>query len=577
MKKFSADFETSTLKWNENETWVWAWAVCEIGNFENIEIGNNMDSFIEYCKNSKNACFYFHNAKFDFQYIISYLLQNEYTWIKDKKEKQNKTFTTLITDMGEFYSLTIYFEVKNKRVVKAEFRDSLKLLNFSVEKIAKDFGIEEQKLELDYDTPREKNHILTEHEKDYISHDVIIMAKALHIMFLRNLTKLTIASNALEDFKKRIKNFKSYFPNLGEIHKEIKNSFKGGFTYCSPKYKNLEVGSGIVLDVNSLYPSCLRNYSLPIGLPIPFLGKYEEDKLYNLYIQQISCSFKLKKDKIPTIQIKHNRFFIGNEYIEDTHGEIVALTLTNIDLDLFFEQYEVSNLEYIQGWKFKSVKGLFNNYVDYWTKEKIEGSKENNKSKRTIAKLMQNALYGKFATKESGSLKMPFLNEEDIVCYKNLEKEERETIYIPVASFCTAYARNVTIRASQKIRDYSLKKYGKDLYYYSDTDSIHTGLTNENELKRILEVDDFELGKWKIENKFKRAKFLGQKCYIEEIYKNDHETEIKVTCAGMSRQCYNDVTFENFNVGFISSKKLVPKRIKGGVILHETTFEIKAR
>lgn len=577
MKKFSADFETSTLKWNKNETWVWAWAVCEIGNFKNIEIGNNIDSFIDYCKNSKNSCFYFHNAKFDFQYIISYLLQNEYTWIKDKKEKENKTFTTLITDMGEFYSLTIYFEVKNKRVVKADFRDSLKLLNFSVEKIAKDFGIEEQKLELDYDTPREKDHILTEHEKNYISHDVIIMAKALHIMFLRNLTKLTIASNALDDYKKRIKNFKSYFPNLGDLHKEIKNSYKGGFTYCSPKYKNLEVGGGIVLDVNSLYPSCLKNYPLPIGLPIPFLGKYEYDNLYNLYIQQISCSFKLKKNKIPTIQIKHNRFFIGNEYIEDTEGEIVALTLTNIDLDLFFEQYEVSNLEFIQGWKFKSVKGLFNNYVDFWTKEKIEGGKEKNVAKRTIAKLMQNALYGKFASKESGSLKMPFLNDEDIVCYKNLEKEERETIYIPVAAFCTAYARNVTIRASQKIRDYSMEKYKKDLYYYSDTDSIHTGLTNENELKSILAIDDFELGKWKIENKFKRAKFIGQKCYIEEIYKNEHETEIKVTCAGMPRQCYEDVTFENFNIGFVSSKKLVPKRIKGGVVLHETTFEIKAR
>ena len=116
-----------------------------------------------------------------------------------------------------------------------------------------------------------------------------------------------------------------------------------------------------------------------------------------------------------------------------------------------------------------------------------------------------------------------------------------------------------------------------DLYYYSDTDSIHTGLTNENELRKILEIDDFELGKWKIENHFKRAKFIGQKCYIEEIYKNDHETEIKVTCAGMPRQCYKDVTFENFNVGFISSKKLVPKRIKGGVVLKETTFEIKAR
>lgn len=58
MKKFTADFETCT--WKENETWVWAWACCEIGS-ENLTIDNNIDSFIEFCKTQKNSVFYFHN------------------------------------------------------------------------------------------------------------------------------------------------------------------------------------------------------------------------------------------------------------------------------------------------------------------------------------------------------------------------------------------------------------------------------------------------------------------------------------------------------------------------------------
>ena len=37
MKKFTADFETAT--WVEDETWVWAWAICEIGNEKNLQIG----------------------------------------------------------------------------------------------------------------------------------------------------------------------------------------------------------------------------------------------------------------------------------------------------------------------------------------------------------------------------------------------------------------------------------------------------------------------------------------------------------------------------------------------------------
>ena len=48
MKKFTADFETAT--WLENETYVWAWAICEIGNPDNIIIDNNIESFIKFCK-----------------------------------------------------------------------------------------------------------------------------------------------------------------------------------------------------------------------------------------------------------------------------------------------------------------------------------------------------------------------------------------------------------------------------------------------------------------------------------------------------------------------------------------------
>lgn len=63
MKKFTADFETCT--WLEDETYVWAWATCEIGNEENLKIGTNIDEFISYCLSTGNSTFYFHNLKFD--------------------------------------------------------------------------------------------------------------------------------------------------------------------------------------------------------------------------------------------------------------------------------------------------------------------------------------------------------------------------------------------------------------------------------------------------------------------------------------------------------------------------------
>ena len=149
--------------------------------------------------------------------------------------------------------------------------------------------------------------------------------------------------------------------------------------------------------------------SLPFGEPIFFEGKYKEDKIYPLYIQMITCSFKIKKNKIPTIQIKHSVNFKQNEYLETSNGEIVCLVLTNVDLNLFFEHYEVEELEFICGWKFKSLKGIFSSYIDKWITRKNEGTISGNKAQRTLAKLMLNSLYGKFATSLEVQSKIPYM------------------------------------------------------------------------------------------------------------------------------------------------------------------------
>lgn len=129
-----------------------------------------------------------------------------------------------------------------------------------------------------------------------------------------------------------------------------------------------------VLDVNSLYPSVMYEKMLPFGEPIYYEGKYKEDNIYNLYIQMITCSFEIKKNKIPTIQLKKNFNFKANEYLESSKGEIVCLVLTSIDLKLFLEQYNVENLEYVSGWKFRSLNGIFKSYIDKWITRKNEGT-----------------------------------------------------------------------------------------------------------------------------------------------------------------------------------------------------------
>lgn len=594
---WSADFETTTDK---DDCRVWAYALSNVENPKEFLYGNSIEEFMDFCADPKNNyTMYFFNLKFDGAFIISYLLNNGYTRINSPKERKNKTFTTLITDKGLFYAIEVYFEVGTHSANKVKIIDALKIFpNFSVETLAEAFGLSLSKLELDYSAKREIGHELTEHEIDYIRNDVEIVAWALKAMFDKGLTRMTIASNAMQDFRKRCKNFKKLFPTLPpEVDEGIRGSYRGGFTYINDKYVGKIQGKGVTIDVNSLYPSTMTLMPMPVDYPQYFEGQYEEDDSYSLYVQVIRCRFELKSNKIPCIQIKNSLSFIPNEYLKSSDGKLITLTLTNPDLELFFDQYNVTDKTYICGWKFHSSMHVFDNYIDYWIKEKIEAGKEGNKPRKTIAKTMLNSLYGRFAVSLKARQKAPYLDEKGKICYYNLTEETKKGCYIPVAAFITAYGRNKTIRTSQAVRDYTMKKYGIDKYWYSDTDSIKGGLTDEDleELKDVIEIDDYELGKWALEERIDRFLGLRQKCYITES-----DGKVHVTVAGLPHYLAPLITFDNFKKGFTTAgltlkqmqemarengaseeeiKKLHHKLrytyVNGGVILEDTDFTIK--
>ena len=190
------------------------------------------------------------------------------------------------------------------------------------------------------------------------------------------------------------------------------------------------------------------------------------------------------------------------------------------------------------------MAGLFREFIDKWIERKNQGTITGNKGMRTTAKLTLNSLYGKFSTSLEARSKIPILGDDEIIHYKLTEKEEKNGIYLPIGSFITAYARRKTIETSQAIKSYSIEKYGKDLYCYSDTDSIHT-LLPIKELYKFCDIDDVRLGAWKHEAHFEKAKFIRQKCYLEKI--ND---KINITCSGLPKNCYSQVEWDKFKTGF---------------------------
>lgn len=473
MGTFVADFETTT---NLEDCRVWAFALCEVGNESNTIVGTTIDDFMKWCKDSKeNHKIFFHNLKFDGQFIMSYLFRNGYVHTTEQEDRATNTFNTLITNDGLYYQIEVIFVKKGKRVNKVTFQDSLKLIPLSVDEIAKSFKMDISKLKIDYSS---HNNLpvgspLTFEEEEYIKHDVKIVARAIDYFYSQGLNKMTIGSCALNEYKELIfkKNFNKYFPiPKVDYHNDVRQSYRGGFTYLNPKFKEKTVGKGLVLDVNSLYPSVMRYDSLlPFGIPIFFKGKYEFDNIYPLYTQMIRCSFKLKKGKIPTIQIKHCYDFVSNEYLESSNDLEVVLCLNSVDLKLFFEHYHVYNLEYISGWKFKATQGLFDEYIDKWSTNKIQAKKDKNHGLYLISKLFLNSLYGKFGTDVKVRSKIPYMGDDGIIHFRDSDVKYRDGVYIAMASFITSYARLKTISAAQRVMDNNRNGVSKAEFVYADT------------------------------------------------------------------------------------------------------------
>lgn len=550
--KFTADFETTT---HPQDCRVWGAGICSIDDNYQFEYSNSIEWIIEHFRTHPNSIYYFHNLKFDGSFLIPYLLSNGWKWVENKKQLKPKTFYTLISNKGQWYQIQLMFTRSNK----CSIQDSLKILNFSVAEIAKAFDLPMDKGEIDYNLYRPPGHILTPLERNYLQRDVEIMARSLNFMFSQKMDRMTAGSNALKFYKDITPKFKYWFPQIPiNLDKDIRQAYKGAWTYVNPKFKNRNLSKGIVLDVNSLYPWVMRTQLLPYGEGIFFDGEYIENKYYPLYIQMIRVNFEIKENHLPTIQLKNNLSFIPTDYLESTNNEEVTICLSCVDLKLLKEHYNIISIEYLSGWKWKAAHGMFDNYIDYWMGVKIDSEKNGNKAMRTLAKLMMNSLYGKFALNPVVGSKKPYLDKEGILRFDNLPLKEREPIYIPMGIFITAYAREKTIRAAQSV-------YHR--FIYADTDSLHlSGLA----LPRNLIIDKYKLGAWKLESKFRGARFIRSKSYIEKI-----NGKLHITCAGMPKTCYPHVTWDNFKPGTFYASKLQQKQVKGGAVLEDIGFTLK--
>ena len=381
--------------------------------------------------------------------------------------------------------------------------------------------------------------------------------------------------------------------------------------------------NGTTADVNSLYPSMMSSESgnmYPISKPNFWTGNIIPDEALlpnRYYFVRIKTRFYIKDGYLPFIQIKGNLLYKGTECLTttdiydpvtqqyydkyyDKSGNLcdtrVELTLTMTDYILLKEHYELVDFEILDGCWFYAEIGIFDEYIEKYKKIKLE-SKD---ARRELAKLFLNNLYGKMASNTDSSFKIAYVKDDKSIGFNYIPEKDKTPGYIPVGAAITSYARNFTIRAAQK-NYHGIDNPG---FIYADTDSIHCDLKPE-QIEGIT-VHDKSFCCWKLEAFWDVATFTRQKTYIEHVTHENcisiDEPYYNVKCAGMPDKCKQlfiksmtgytpkeddnmtdeeveflsvKRTMKDFTVGLRVPGKLRPVRIRGGVVLVETPYEMR--
>lgn len=543
----------------QENTRVWLWDICDITTFNHVT-GTTIETLIDKLKEISPATIYTHNLKFDGLFIMDYIMKHGYTHTENKSLNANE-FSTLITNINMFYSMTICFESKNKKAKKiVDFRDSSKKIKGSVRQIAIDYNLPILKGEIDYKLKRDENYIPTDDEIKYIHNDTEIIARVLNIQYSKGLKRLTIASDVFHLYKQFCGHHFGYlYPTLPiEIDDFIRKSYRGGICLVSDKYKGKLIDGGIkIYDVNSMYAYQMAYQLLPYGIPKYFKGKYVDNKPYPLFIQRIQVCCKLKDNYIPTILLEQLWFSADGEYLVDTCGEMKDLTLTSIDLDLLFKHYEVYDIKYIDGYMFMGSHKLFKDFIIPIYNRKSESTG----AEKQTYKMLLVGLYGRFAVNPRHKRKVPFI-KDNVICFENTEMVIDNPIYTAVSSFISAYARKDLLGAVQ---------VNYDNFIYCDTDSVHL-----TQCAKGIEIDNKKLGAWKDEtadDPVLKALYLAPKTYmnITQSYKENKKI------AGCPDRVKENITFDNFRYNKSFGGKLTPKKVAGGVVLVENVYTIRMR
>ena len=528
-------------KWCRQNIEVRAYAFT-ISDGYNFALFKNIEDFLLCCASMLVKKVFWYNAKFDFALFDYYFATNGWkeseVVVKDFKKQRHKlsekTFQSLNGDYGQRYQLRIWQSYTNrsyhKKVHNFKMLDICNIFagglrrNLIDWEIIDKHGQKVRKLTMDYVNGTIENdleymiadtkglHLLAEKinekvyeisgyslfEGDYITAGGLAKKSLLKFMFKMN------------KLKDNMKLFKLVFPMTIHEDNEYRQFklYQGGKCFVSPYKVNTIVKNIYKYDINSMYPTQMRNMKYPLGKG-KVVDKISNDKS-KIYILKISKIYGFMKENMVPVWYD----ILTNDYkMQIYEDEPRYMWLEELEeLKNYYELvYKVDRIIEFDAKYCKGAKEYVDNY--YEIKKTSKGAVKNG------AKLFLNSAYGKLAQRiERVDCHYKLSEEGYIHLVKGETKiDEKSMMSVLVGSRITALSRVLLMEYIRKICKGNPKKY----FVYCDTDSVHA-------LCKYEDTDDNELGKMKCEGIYEFGKYLAPKTYLmyNNLEENDKEFEV---------------------------------------------------
>lgn len=442
----------------------------------------------------KPAVWYFHFGQYDWRYFLDY--------IREQK---------LITEICLRTETDIY-EIRVKRNEKDKWsimRDSGALWPESLKKLALAFCPEYPKLEVDIEhfDPDDEHYV------EYAERDVRILITALPRLFdmMREhfgvYPSATTAGTAMRAWQNTLPDDVYYDASKwGPVEQFMREGYYGGIVFLTSNIVNKDCET---YDINSSYPAVMEKFGVPKGNPI-YTESYEEE-YPGIYRVRVKTPDNLIVPILPARNMRGVMRWFRGEF---------ETVVTTQELQ-FAAKHGYEILEVMEGYYFEGMEYPFNDLI---SKTKSIRKEFKGKANETLAKLIQNSLYGRFVARRMRTkiLDSKLMKEED---FENSEPFDEfgiwyvtkfldETINcIPQwGVFITANARLQLLRAVYAI--------GPENCLYADTDSI----TVRKGFGYLIDVGS-EYGQFKLEKEWKVFRAIAPKVYSGILAKDfkDHK------------------------------------------------------